>query len=209
MSLPIDATWVDLLNEQRVSRGYYSLSELRQLSAKGTTILDPFSTLISRTVELGNGNLFYPNVVVEAVAAGRVSIGDQNLFMPGTFIRVTGGRLTIGSHNSFGEGGLTVVLSSENESLHIRDGGRYHHGAHLSGSNYLGHGAQVLGAILMRGCHLGDGEDYRHPDPDRRGGVLKGGGFARDLRVAQGEVINGRATFVQEMVERQAVYHSS
>jgi hypothetical protein len=106
-----------------------------------------------------------------------------------------------------GEGGVSLVTNSPEAVLLIGDAGRYCHGAQISGSNRLSHGAQVLGAILVQGCELGDGTSYSHPDPDQRGGVLKGAGLARNLRVGQGEVINGRLTLTQTMVERQSVYH--
>jgi hypothetical protein len=203
----LDPALIDMLNQQRTSRGFYSLAELFELCVPANVIFDPFSTLISRSLELGGGNIFYPNVVVETQAGGRVTIGDQNTFLPGTLIRAAGGRIRIGSGNTFDEGGVSLLTSSPDALLQIGDEGRYSLGAQISGSNRLGHGAQVLGAILVQGCELGDGASYAHPDPDQRGGVLKGAGLARNLWVGQGEVINGRFDFAHAPVERQRVYH--
>jgi hypothetical protein len=196
-----------ILNQQRVDRGFYSLAELLELHARANVIYDPFSTLISRNVELGSGNVFYPNVVIETQGHGRIRMGDQNTFFPNTFIRATSGQIWIGNRNSFGEGGVSLLTSEPQAVLRIGDDGRYCLGAQISGTNTCGDGAQVLGAILVQGCELGGGASYAHPDPDRRGGVLKGAGLARNLAIRQGEVINGRLTFTQAMVERQSVYH--
>jgi hypothetical protein len=202
-----DPALIEMLNQQRISRGFYSIAELLELHTPTNIIFDPFSTLISRSLELGSGNIFYPNVIIETQADGRVTISDQNTFLPNTLIRAGGGHIRIGSGNTFGEGGVSLVTSSPDALLLIGDAGRYCLGAQISGSNRLGHGAQVLGAILVQGCELGDGASYAHPDPDQRGGVLKGAGLARNLLVGRGEVINGRFNFTQDAVERQRVYH--
>jgi hypothetical protein len=177
------------------------------LHARANVIFDPFSTLISRNIELGSGNVFYPNVVIETQGDGRIDIGEQNTFFPGTFVRAIGGQIWIGSRNSFGEGGVSLLASDPQAVLRIGDNGRYCLGAQISGTNTCGDGAQVLGAILVQGCELESGASHAHPDPDQRGGVLKGAGLARNLVIRQGEVINGRLTFTQAMVERQSVYH--
>lgn len=207
MSTFIDPALIDVLNEQRASQGFYTLAELLGLRARANVVFDPFSTLISRSVELGSGNTFYPNVLVESQNGGRITIGDHNTFLPGTLVRAGGGQIFIGSRNSIGEGGATLAASSPEALLVVGDAGRYCFGAQLSGSNRLGHGAQVLGAILVQACELGDGASYAHPDPDQRGGVLKGAGIARNLRVGQGEVINGRFDFALAPIQRQRAYH--
>jgi hypothetical protein len=207
MHTSFEPVLIDMLNQQRISRGFYSLAELLELHMPANIIFDPFSTLISRTLELGSGNIFYPNVIIETQADGRITIGHQNTFFPNTLLRASSGHICIGSGNIFGEGGVSLVTSSPEAQLLIGDTGRYCLGAQISGSNHLGHGAQVLGAILVQGCELGDGASYTHSDPDQRGGVLKGAGLARNLRVGQGEVINGRFNFTQAAVERQRVYH--
>ena len=203
----IDPALLESINQQRASRGFYLLAELFEQHMRANVILDPFSTLISRSVELGSGNMFYPNVLIESQAGGRITIENENTFFPGTLIRANGGHIRIGSGNSFGEGGATLMTNTPEALLIVGDAGRYCLGAQLSGPNRCGHGAQVLGAILVQGCELGDGASYAHPDPDQRGGVLKGAGIARNLRVGQGEVINGRFDFAQAAVERQSAYH--
>jgi len=51
------------------------------------------------------------------------------------------------------------------------------------------------------------GASHRHPDPDKRGGVLKGVGLARGLSVARGEVISTRPEFAQTRIERRRDHH--
>jgi hypothetical protein len=207
MHSSFDSDLTTLLNQQRTQRGFYSLAELLELRTRANVIFDPFSILISRSLELGSGNIFYPNVVVEAQADGRISIGDENTFLPNTLVRATSGHISIGSRNIFGEGGASLATSDPKAMLSIGNDGRYCYGAQISGTNDCGDGAQVLGAMLVQGCELGSGGSYAHPDPDQRGGVLKGSGLARNLIIRQGEVINGRLTLTQAMIERQSVYH--
>ena len=71
----------------------------------------------------------------------------------------------------------------------------------------LGTGSQVIGPIRVQNCHLGEGDDHTAPDPDTRGGVLKGYGLARGLAVPQGHVIAGNGTFNLEEMKRQSFYH--
>ncbi|HYF64432.1 MAG TPA: hypothetical protein VD886_16530 [Herpetosiphonaceae bacterium] len=198
---------LEQIDQQRAQGGFYALTELIELCRAENQILDPFSTLISRSVAVGTGNRFYPNVLIEAAGAGRIQIGDRNLFYPGTVIIAGAGVIRIGSGNQFGEGGVSLRADGPADRLIIADEGRYMHGAQISGSNQLGAGSQVLGPIIVRGCELGGGGGHREPDPDLRGGVLKGAGLASGLAVGQGEVINGRAAFAMAMLERQRAYH--
>lgn len=195
------------LDSQRAAQDFLSVSEVMALGARGTIILDPFSTLISRSVALGRANIFYPNVTLEVRAGGGLAVGDHNRFYPQTFICAGPGQVTIGHDNTFGEGGALFKTSAVGEKLVAGDGGRYNQGACILGTNFLGSGSQVLGQLTVQGCHLEAGEGYRHSDPDARGGVLKGFGTARNLNVGRGNVISGRKLLAQAGLERQVVYH--
>jgi len=205
--MELDSTLLALIEQQRAQAGFRSLAELIELCRAGNQILDPFSTLISRNVAVGAGNRFYPNVVIEATGDGQIQIGDRNMFFPNTSVRASDGLIRIGAGNSFGEGGVSLRTDGPDDQLIVGAAGRYMHGAQIAGSNRLGDGAQVLGPIIVQGCELGSGGGYGEPDPDLRGGVLKGAGLARGLVVGRGEVINGRTTFVAAMLERQRTYH--
>ncbi len=143
-------------------------------------------------------------MVLEA-HSGTLVLGDENCLYPQTFLFAEQGKLSVGHRNVFGEGGVTFKTSAAGESLVVEDEGRYNQGATVLGTNRLGTGSQVLGSITVQRCELGAGESYRHPDPDRRGGVLKGVGAACGLAVYRGEVMNGRIK--QDSIERQTVYH--
>jgi hypothetical protein len=192
---------------QRKDQGFLTIHELLRLGERDNVVLAPFSTLISAGVQIGAGNIFYPGVVVEIRNGGAIRIGDRNRFSMQTYLLADAGELTIGSHNEFGDGGVSVKALGTEGIIAIGDRGRYAQGAQIVGRNTLGSGSQVLGPIAVQGCALGAGESYGHPDPDVRGAVLKGAGLARDLVVGQGEVVSRRASFEQADIERQAAYH--
>jgi hypothetical protein len=195
------------IDRQRADQGFLTIHELLRLGESDNVVLAPFSTLISARVRIGSSNIFYPGVVVEIRNGGSIQIGDGNRFCMQTYLLADAGELTIGSHNEFGEGGVSVKALGPDDSIAIGDHGRYVQAAQIVGRNLLGSGSQVLGAITVQGCTLGAGESYRHPDPDLRGGVLKGMGMARGLHVGQGEVISRRAHFEQADIQRQTAYH--
>ena len=59
----------------------------------------------------------------------------------------------------------------------------------------------------MQKCRLGDGGSHAEPDPNRRGGVLKGAGVARGLHVPQGGVIQAFGIFDTASLRRQVEFH--
>ncbi len=103
---------------------FLSVEALLQLAAQGNTVLDPLSTLISTSVKVGRGNLFYPQVVLEA-HSGTLVLGDENCLYPQTFILAEQGQLSVGHRNVFGEGGVTLKTSVAGERLVVEDEGRY------------------------------------------------------------------------------------
>lgn len=201
----MNSSLLERLDETRRQSDFLTVTEL--LHQEDNTFLDPFSTLISRGVRLGSGNVFYPNVVVEQREVGSVSIGNANYFYPATFILATSGAVVIGSNNQFGDGGCAVKLNGPSGELRIGDRGRYTSSAELVGNSTFGDGSQVVGRITVISCHLGAGENHTFPDADQRGAVLKGFGQARNLTLEQGQVINGAGQFSDATVEMQSKYH--
>jgi carbonic anhydrase/acetyltransferase-like protein (isoleucine patch superfamily) len=189
----------------RRAAGFLTIAELAEL-AKTCRVFDPFSTLISRSVELAPGNILYPSVVIEAVGSAHIAIGAGNVFWPGTVVHATGGEISIGERNSFGPGGVTIRLEEQGR-IAIGSEGRFRDGAGIFAGCILGDGAQVLGPIQAQDCMLGAGGSHAEPDPDLRGGVLKGVGRARGLRVGRGEVILGEGRFEQGSLKPQSHYH--
>src|SRR5690606_31622546 len=97
-----------MIDEQRSSQGFLTLSEVLKLTDdQGNTILDPFSVLISVYAKIGNNNIFYPNVIVQADDKGTLEIGNSNIFYPNTFVLAEKGKLVIANHNQFGDGGCS------------------------------------------------------------------------------------------------------
>ena len=195
------------IDQQRASQGFRGVTELLDLADQGNAILDPFSVLISASVILGSHNLFYPNVIVQAKDGGELTVGDGNTFYPNTLILAEKGKVSIGNKNQFGDGGCSVKANMPDAEITIGDNGRYINGAQVIGKTHLGSGTQVIGPITVQNCTLEEGDDFHSADPDLRAGLLKGSGLARNITVAQGEVLNETGTFNQSDIERQSKYH--
>ena len=188
----------------RAAAGFRSVEDVAALSA-ACRIFDPNSILISRSVDIAPGNVFYPAVVIEAGPETRVMIGEGNVFWPGTTIVARGGRISIGARNEFGPGGATLILDAG--EISIGDDGRYREGAVIHSRCRLGSGTQILGPIQAQDCSLEAGASHKDTEPDRRGGVLKGAGRARGLHVGRGQVILGEGRFDLKDLKPQSFFH--
>ncbi|MET0428575.1 MAG: hypothetical protein ABW026_08755 [Microvirga sp.] len=180
--------------------------ETEALAERDILVPDPNSVLVSRHVELGAGAVLWPGTILR-VTAGRLAIGEGTQCYPGTRVEVTGGSVSIGSEAEIGEEGGFTIKADGGSVIAIGDGARILGGGSLSGSNRIGAGGQILGAIRCRDCHLGDGGHYREPDPGLRGGVLKGFGVARGLEVPTGHVIQGFGDFATALLRHQTYFH--
>jgi hypothetical protein len=184
--------------------GFRSPNELAGFPAT-TRVFDPASTLISRSVGIAPGNVFYPGIVIEAGPDARIVIGEGNVFWPGTTIVARSGCIAVGARNEFGPGGVTLILDAG--EISIGDDGRFREGAVILAGCRLGSGAQVLGPIQVQDCVLEPGGSHRDAAVDLRGGVLKGTGRARSLRVGRGEVILGEGRFDAKNLRGQSYFH--
>jgi hypothetical protein len=193
------------LDQVRIDQGYLTLAETLALVDRGNAVLDPFSLLIGRSVSIGSRNIFYPNVTIGG--EGAVAIGDRNTFHSGTALFAAGGRIMVGAHNQFGEGGFTARADRLGALIEIGDHGRYVGGAAVHGAAQLGSGSQILGAVAVQDCTLAAGGSFAEPDPDARGAVLKGVGRARGLSLATGQVIQGNGVFDASEIKWQSFYH--
>jgi hypothetical protein len=200
------AELIQKIDAHRRQRGFLSVATMLEVY-DGSIFLDPLSILISEGVEIGQGNIIYPNVIIECRNQGAIFIGSSNLFYPGTLLLADQGKIIIGSDNEFGDGGLRIKANMPDSFISVGNEGRYMNGPEIMGKCVLGSGTQILGAITVQHCILAEGESYRNSNPDLRGGLLKGYGLARNLEVKQGEVINGHGSFEQTRIERQAGYH--
>lgn len=186
---------------------YHSVDALAGASMRNQ-VLDPHSVLISRFATLGEGNVFYPGVVIQSDENSVLTIGSHNVFYPGAFLLAeNGGRLTIGSHGSYGPGGVQIKANVRAATIVIGDRVRITNGPEIVGTTSIGDGGQLIGPIQAQSVHIAGGGDHTEPDVDLRAGVLKGIGLARGTRVEVGEVVNGLGNFADALVERQSVYH--
>lgn len=195
------------IDRQRRALGFLTIAETLALTERGNVVLDPHSILISATARIGGGNRFYPGVTIQAGIGAEISIGDGNEFWPGTVIAAKAGAITIGGGNQFGPGGFTASLDRSGGRIEIGSTGRFRDGASVFAGCVLGHGAQILGPIQAQTVILGAGGNHEEPDPDGRGGVLKGSGRARGLTIGRGQVIEGRGHFDAADIKPQSFYH--
>ncbi|MBM1173059.1 hypothetical protein [Microvirga arabica] len=194
-------------DDARRQLGFLSLAETAALAHRGVLIPDPRSALVSADVQLEDGIVLWPNVVLQALDLGRIVIGRGTYLLPGTRIVATGGTITIGAGVEIGEEGGFTIKAGSSEVIEIGDGARLLGGGSLSHSCRIGRGAQILGPIRCQNCTLGDGGTYRDPEPDERGGVLKGSGVARNVEVPRGHVIQAFGLFSEAPVRRQSYFH--
>jgi acetyltransferase-like isoleucine patch superfamily enzyme len=195
--------YMEQMNRAREERGFRPIDEMYEL-AKENTIFNLFSVLISRSVCIGKGNIIYPNVRIENIA-GTIIIGENNNLFNGTTIQNLSGKIEIGNANEIGENAISI--KNGQGKIEIKDNCRLMNGAQIMDDCYLGNGTQVLGNIKVNGCILADGESYKEKNPNKRGGVLKGFGTAKKLRIEIGMVINGNGSMTVDMIERQEKYH--
>lgn len=187
--------------------GFLSLNATRAL-AKGTILIpDPGSVLVSSDVILGDGVVLWPNTILQAMDGGSIHIGAETILFPGTRLVANGGQIRIGAQAEIGEEGGFTIKVGEREVVDIGDGARLLGNGSLIGPNSIGRGAQILGPIRCQNCRLGDGGTYRDPEPDARGGVLKGSGVARNIDVPCGHVIQAFGLFSEGTLRPQSYFH--
>jgi hypothetical protein len=191
----------------RKSLGFMTLAETAALADREVVVPDPGSVLVSPEVSLGSGVVLWPSTILQCRAGGVIEIGAGTFIYPGTRIVAQNGRVAIGPDAEIGEEGGFTIHADAGSIIAIGNGVRLLGGGSLTGSNTVGHGAQILGPIRCRACVLGDGGTYREPDPDRRGGVLKGSGVARNIEVPRGHVIQSFDIFADAPMRRQSFFH--
>ncbi|MES0880066.1 AraC family transcriptional regulator [Roseibium sp. SCP14] len=194
------------IDAARQVRGFLPISRMMAL-LDGNLVLDPFSTLISAGVSFGKDNVLYPGVTLLASKETTISLGNANILHSGTLVSASHGCVTIGDHNQFGEGGFTAKANRNGAEIRIGSHGRYLNNPSVFGQTVLGDGTQILGSIAVDTCTLRDGGSHAEPDPDLRGGLLKGQGTARNLLVPMGHVIAAQGSFLEEDILPQRHFH--
>ncbi|WP_031063344.1 hypothetical protein [Streptomyces sp. NRRL WC-3742] len=203
----VDDRFWQRLDDVRRERGFLTPAETMALVRHEVSVLDPFSVLVSRWARLGPDTVLYPGATIECDERSRCELGPGSVLYGGArLVASGGGRIAVGRGALIGEGGARITAQGA-DRIHVGDRTRVSNGAELTGSCRIGDGAQVLGPISVRDVELAAGDAHTHPDPDRRGGVLKGYGRAHGLRVGRGEVLNGAGDFHAAPLERQRAYH--
>ena len=197
------------IDDTRRAFNFRSVQETIALRQSGVTVLDPHSTLVSPPVEIGEQTIIWPGVTIQCIGgSGTISIASGTILHSGTRIVVNdGGMITIGASAEIGEEGGFTLKAGAGATITIGDGARLLGGGSLASSNDVGRGAQILGPIRAQDCVLHGGDTHRDPDPDKRGAVLKGCGVARNLTLAQGEVIQAFGIFADAEVHPQTFFH--
>ncbi|MGI9436224.1 MAG: hypothetical protein ACR2Q4_15605 [Geminicoccaceae bacterium] len=197
------------VDDGRDTLNFRSVQEILALRQCGVTVIDPYSTLVSPTVEIGERTIIWPGVIVQCLGGvGTISIASDTILHGGTRIVASdGGTVKVGASVEIGEEGGFTLKAGFGATITIGDGARLVGGGSLTSSNDVGPGAQILGPIRTQDCVLQGGKTYRHPDPDKRGAVLKGCGVARSLILAQGEVIQAFGIFAEAEVRQQTYFH--
>jgi carbonic anhydrase/acetyltransferase-like protein (isoleucine patch superfamily) len=196
-------------DEHRTALGFLPLAETDALADRGVRILDAYSTLVSRGVQIGPETVVYPGVVIQRDASSLLTLGRGNVLYPGTLLMAEhGGRLLIGDDCQLGPGCVQVKANMPDAEIVLGDGVRLLNGAELTGRSNLGTGAQIIGQVSAQSVQLAGGlGGYSWPHPGERGALLKGTGLARGLTLARGEVVSCQPSFGDADVERQAHYH--
>jgi hypothetical protein len=194
-------------DEARRRLGFLSLEETAALGDRGVQLPDPGSVLVSPHVRLEEDVVLWPNVILQVSFEGRITVGRGTNLFPGTRIVAPNGLVVIGTGAEIGEEGGFTIKTGPGDTIAVGNGARLVGGGSLTLSNRVGRGAQILGPIRCQNCTLGDGGTYRDPDPDERGGVLKGSGVARGIEIPQGHVIQAFGLFSEAVMRRQSYFH--
>jgi hypothetical protein len=194
-------------DESRERLGFLSAAETAALAYRGISIPDPTSVLVASGVQLGTGTVLWPGVILETRDGGTIVIGDGTQLFPGSRFVASGGSITVGAQVEIGEEGGFTIKAEAGDLIQIGAGARLLGGGSLTLSNRIGRGAQILGPIRCQNCTLGDGGTYRDPEPDARGGVLKGSGVARHIEVPTGSVIQAFGLFSEGPLRQQSYFH--
>ena len=143
----------------RVAFGVNSQAELAEATAivfqkvvqrhleNGVLIIDPKTTYIEETVEIGSGTVIYPGVYIK----GRTQIGPFCVLEPNCFVL-----------NSELAEGVQVRAGCYFESVQVRSGAVIGPYARLRPETIIGQGAKVGNFVEMKKVDFGDGAKASH-----------------------------------------------
>lgn len=199
---------INYIDSYRERNHFYKIQELIEILGKENTLIDPFSILISKNILIGKGNIFFPGVALISDDSSSLTIGDNNVFSNGTRIEsANNASIEIGNSNAFNDGTICVKCNIKGGAMIFGDRCRFDGRINIFGNCSFGSGAQIIGTINAYNCILFAGGDFSESDPDKRAGLLKGFGTAKNVTVGVGMVINGLGDFDSKNVEWQSNYH--
>ncbi|MBB3019451.1 hypothetical protein FHR70_002516 [Microvirga lupini] len=194
-------------DDARQRLGFLPAAETAALARDGVLIPDPGSVLVSPGVRLEEGVVLWPGIILQVQDGGTLVIGNHTQLFSGSRLVASGGSIKVGARAEIGDEGGFTLKAGTGDVIEVGDGARLLGGGSLTLSNRIGRGAQILGPIRCQNCTLGDGATYRDPEPDERGGVLKGSGVARQTEVPTGSVIQAFGLFSEGILRRQSHFH--
>ena len=198
------------LDDARRAAGFLTVRQVAALAPE-VRVLDPASVLIGVGVSVLPGVELYPSTTLETRHGGVITLAAGARLGPGPVTVVaSASAVHIGEGAELGPGPVTIV--ADGSDVVIGGRARLTAGCLVEGPARIGSGAQVRGPVSLRDVELADGGDHREPDPDHRGGVVKGVGPVRGVRVGLGEVVVGGVAHAGEAsgrprIERQRTYH--
>lgn len=117
------------------------------LMNKGVVILDPLTTFIEESVEVGSGTVIYPGVHLK----GKTAVGCFCVLEPNVFV------------NSSGiENGVQIKMGSYIENSMVKEKAVIGPYAHLRPESHIGKGAKVGNFVETKKAILGDGVKASH-----------------------------------------------
>ena len=127
---------------------------------------------LNENIDMGKGNYFYWNVVLNTTQSGRISIGNKNIFMHGVILMTYGGQIHIGNNCSinpysiiYGHGkgtkignnvliaGHTMIIPANhvftNKSVPIAEQGTVSKGIVIEDDVWIGAGCTILDGVTI------------------------------------------------------------
>ena len=114
------------IDDTRRAFNFRSVQETIALKQSGVTVLDPYSTLVSPSVDIGEQAIIWPGVTIQCVGdSGTVSIASATILHSGTRIVVSNdGTIKIGASVEIGEEGGFSLKADAGATITIGDGAR-------------------------------------------------------------------------------------
>ncbi|CAN7628230.1 hypothetical protein [Neorhizobium tomejilense] len=121
------------IDDTRSVHGFLTVEETILLSERGVTMMDPFSTLVSRQIRLTAGIFIWPNVTILTGENGRISIGSGTVLHSGVRMEANAGSIHVGADCDIGqEGGFTLVAAGNDDAITVGNGARLNGGGSIA-----------------------------------------------------------------------------